>query len=273
MTVPRHFWRLIDAVLVAAALVVAVRLAASHRPPHRVTYQRPPLIAVGRILTLPTLDWPQAERHVVLRARTTCPSCNESIPFFRDISRCTRGIPSIRFAIVTEESIETMNKWLATNNIVVDQVVRNDVPYRLGFLLIPTLLIADRTGKVSDILVGTATDSIRSHFISRLASGSTATAVDNTDYAEEIDITTLAGRERRHKVTVLDIRRREEFSARHWPGALNIPHDELSVRAAREIASSTEIAIDCTRMDSLPCRSAGAELQRQRPGPVVIVFP
>jgi len=59
---------------------------------------------------------------------------------------------------------------------------------------------------------------------------------------------------------VLDIGVREAFKREHWPGAVNIPVDELSVRAGIELAGARAVAIDCTRDEMWRCQAAAAML-------------
>jgi rhodanese-related sulfurtransferase len=61
---------------------------------------------------------------------------------------------------------------------------------------------------------------------------------------------------------VLDIGERDAFRRDHTPGALNIPVDELPVRAGIELAGA-KVAIDCTRDEMWRCQAAGAMLGQQ----------
>ena len=174
--------------------------------------------------------------------------------------------------MLTDEPAEEMTRWLAANDIQVTRVLSVSEPYRLGLLVIPTLLIADHTGTVSDILVGEPAPELGATFISRLVGESSVPPVNNSNYAEEIDTATLAQRARQHPVTVLDIRSRQDFAAAHWPGALNIPQDELQTRADQELDPTTPIILDCHRAESLQCRVAGRELRGLRTTAVSIAI-
>ena len=61
---------------------------------------------------------------------------------------------------------------------------------------------------------------------------------------------------------VLDIGSRDAFKRGHTPGAVNIPVDELPVRAGIELAGA-KVAIDCTRDEMWRCQAAGAILGQQ----------
>jgi hypothetical protein len=272
MLLRRRIWMLVDVALIVLALMAVVRLG-SRVWRHRGTDTTPPrLIVAGSVLDLPAGQLRHYDRHVVLRARTTCPACDKSIPFFQEVSRRVRALPSTRLTVLTDEPVEEMTRWLAARNIQVAGVVHVAEPYRLGLLLIPTVLITDRAGTVSDILVGEPTPELQATFLTRLAGTPSAPPVDNSHYVEEIDEALLAQRARQRPVTVLDIRSRVAFAAAHWPGALNIPYDELPVRAVRELAAATPLIIDCSRSESLRCRATARELGTQRTAAVSIAF-
>ena len=60
--------------------------------------------------------------------------------------------------------------------------------------------------------------------------------------ADELVVLIEAGR----APLILDVRSRDEFAAGHIPGAVNIPHDELSERLDElDIQASEEIVVHC----------------------------
>jgi rhodanese-related sulfurtransferase len=52
---------------------------------------------------------------------------------------------------------------------------------------------------------------------------------------------------------VLDVGAREAFRRGHWPGAVNIPADEIAIRAAIELPREKAIVIDCTQEQRFYC--------------------
>jgi hypothetical protein len=71
---------------------------------------------------------------------------------------------------------------------------------------------------------------------------------------------------------VLDFGERDAFKRGHWPGAVNIPLDELAVRAGPELPRHRLIVVDCTREDMQLCRWAGGRIvERQFPKVVLLV--
>jgi len=62
---------------------------------------------------------------------------------------------------------------------------------------------------------------------------------------------------------VLDPGQREAFQRSHWPGAVNIPFDELAVRGGPELPREKLVVVDCTREELQLCRWAGGRLVAQ----------
>lgn len=75
----------------------------------------------------------------------------------------------------------------------------------------------------------------------------------------------------RTRHVVLDSGEREAFRRGHWPGAVNIPFDELSVRSGPELPRDRLIAVDCTREDMQLCRWAGGRLVEQKFPKIVLL--
>jgi rhodanese-related sulfurtransferase len=75
-----------------------------------------------------------------------------------------------------------------------------------------------------------------------------------------MELEKLAGGDR---PTVLDIGDREAFGREHLPGAVNIPIDELAVRAGIEHRRARAIVVDCTRDEMWRCQAAASMLVRQ----------
>ena len=70
---------------------------------------------------------------------------------------------------------------------------------------------------------------------------------------------------------VLDVGEREAFKRGHWPGAVNIPRDELAVRGPIELPREKRIVIDCTQEALQVCRFAGSYLAEQGLTDVVLL--
>ena len=220
--------------------LVEVKYRAAAVPDYRPV--RP--LALGMHLALPSIDWSSATRHVVLRVQTTCRACNESTDLYAEVSRRIHNTPGTQLLVLSNEPPERTGPWLATNRIQPHKVVVVDDPGTLGFLMIPTILLVDSLGQVTDILVERLTSTDEQSLWSRL-NGTLEAAVDNTRYAREIDEKETRELIASGHAAVLDIRDREAFATGHRDGAINIPTDELSTRALTDLPRSEKVIVDC----------------------------
>jgi hypothetical protein len=103
---------------------------------------------------------------------------------------------------------------------------------------------------------------------------SPAAAPTPGSHGEMLETITVADFKKEAAVTkhlVLDSGEREAFKRGHWPGAVNIPFDELAVRGGPELPRERLIVVDCTREDIQLCRWAGGRLVTQQFPKVVLL--
>jgi rhodanese-related sulfurtransferase len=81
--------------------------------------------------------------------------------------------------------------------------------------------------------------------------------------AEEVGETALARHLASGGAVLLDVRDREPFAASARPDAINIPLEELMVRAGAELSRQSAVVIDCSRTETFRCY-AGADALRRR---------
>src|SRR6185503_9125639 len=68
--------------------------------------------------------------------------------------------------------------------------------------------------------------------------------------------------------TVLDVRDRTAYQKQHEAGSVNIPLDELEVRAPHELRD--KVLLDCSRTSINDCRAADIKLQRLVPAVAIL---
>jgi rhodanese-related sulfurtransferase len=73
--------------------------------------------------------------------------------------------------------------------------------------------------------------------------------------------------------TILDIGDRDAFRRGHQEGAVNIPVEELDLRARRELPLSGSIVIDCTQEQLFRCRAALAILRELGASKLALLVP
>jgi len=104
------------------------------------------------MVTVPGIDYAEAQRTLLLMVSNTCKYCTESMPFYKKLTALRReGI--WRFIAVATENVETTTEYLAASGIRADQVV--SVPLgTVGARGTPTIVVVDKTGHVLALWAG-----------------------------------------------------------------------------------------------------------------------
>lgn len=263
----------VDLVLLVVACAAAYRLvarpASGDRPPEPI----PRLITVGGDLALPGVTWDAARRHVLLSISPTCPACNDSISLYRNVSERVAYDSNVRLMVLASDPPETVQKWLDSSGVKAHRILQVANVSRLGFLLKPTILILDSNGTVTDVLIGKLPPAIEEDLLSRLDQPESTQPLDNTDYAEEIREAEFAPLTEEKHPLLLDLRDRRSFGAGHRPRAVNIPRDELTIRAKADLTPSEHVVIDCVRMPASLCRAEARFLKQALRIRVSVLFP
>jgi rhodanese-related sulfurtransferase len=221
------------------------------------------LLRPGVQLALPTFNWSQAQRHVVLLLRPTCEACRQSLGFYKTLSAKSKAIAGVRTMVLSPDPIEAVQRWLTDAQVSVDEVIQIRDPAALGFTVYPTLLITEINGAVTDILVNRLTDAEQVVVWPRLAGKQSAIPLDNTEYPQEISPAQLDDvlAAERGRVQMVDIRDRETFAKGSVARAINLPDAELATRARVELLKSDPVVIVCYPREATRCRSAGRRLK------------
>lgn len=210
----------------------------------------------GMVLTLPDLRLAEGGS-VVLFVNTWCPACNASARFYREIMATATN-----FVIVSDESSIDVRQWLAEHAVAVDQVLTSpSVPslHSLGIPATPTLLTVDERGVILDVVVGKLLPDQEIAFLSFLG-GTSDDPIDNLRDPPVIGSKEMIQLVRTENVQVLDVRDRIAYGAGRHDGAINIPWDELAVRARVELSTKALLVVDCTVGSWRRCRTAARSL-------------
>jgi peroxiredoxin len=112
----------------------------------RFDYDQPFSTLGGRTVTLSEL-----EGHVVFLSffASWCTPCTAELPAIQNLYGQFRGVPGLRFLLVSQEDPATLRSYLAGRNLTVP-IVREDgaLARRFGVDAIPVTLLLDRQGRV-----------------------------------------------------------------------------------------------------------------------------
>jgi rhodanese-related sulfurtransferase/peroxiredoxin len=208
-----------------------------------------PSVRRGDIVRFPGVNW-SAARTVVLVVSTTCQACNASTPFYKELAAL--ATPDLEVVTVAPEAPDTVGAWLRAKGVSLTRIYQASDLTSLGFHMTPTLLIVDRAGRVTDIMIKKLQRSDERRVLDRLEQAG-ASPLDNSQQLHEFSREDI-----RHirNVRLLDVRSRERFEAGHLPGTRNIPVGELLSRAQIELDQKDPIVVDCLYPASGGCRAA-----------------
>jgi hypothetical protein len=152
--------------VVVTTLVVS-RLVAERQAADRPTVQQ---YKVGDRVTASEfpVDLSRSPQTLLLVLNSNCHFCTESTPFYRDLVAARGpGTQVTRVVVVGVENVETLQGYLARQQIAVDEV-RSIRLTQVKIRGTPTLLLLDRSGSVKGVWPGYLTDEQRKTEIIKL---------------------------------------------------------------------------------------------------------
>jgi rhodanese-related sulfurtransferase len=264
--------RVFDALLLVLAVLAVWRLLAPPERPADAGNTIPPL-QPGQVLALSGIAWDSADAHVVLLLDSTCPACNAGAPFYRRLSAdVAASLGKVRLFVISRQAPDVIGPWLDREQIRPDRVLQVDGMARLGLYYSPSLVVVDRAGRVTDILVRGLDPTQEALVRSRVTGDGLPQALNNNKNFRSISSAELPAAVQRG-ATVVDIGDRDEPRARGGATAVTIPLDELPDRAPFEVRGDAPVVIDC-RVGDLPrCYRAADVLRRLDFDEVALVLP
>ncbi|MDQ3068958.1 MAG: hypothetical protein M3R55_04425 [Acidobacteriota bacterium] len=159
------------------------------------------------------------------------------------------------FVVLSTEPEPVMREWLNARQIRPDIIAHVEEAESLGFLLVPTILIVDKFGMVTDTLLERPSPQDQGRLFARLADSSQP-PLDNSSFAQED--WTHQPPSPAPNIVMVDIGPRKPFPE---PGVVSMPADEFEARAARELGKADRIGVKCHEVDVSACRVVGRRLR------------
>lgn len=248
--------RLVDGAIVLLLVITAWRiLAIRSQPladPPAVTSDAPALKS-GDLIRLPGVHW-SAPRTVVLVVSSTCPSCNANLPLYRQL--VPLATPDTQLIVVSTQPTTVIADWLGHNQGDMTTIHRIADPLSHGLTLTPMVLIVDRKGRVTDVMIRKLNEADQERVLERVRNPA-AMPLDNSQQLREISMPDLERINSHEQIQLLDVRSRDQFREGHRVGARNIPASELRARAPIELDSGSPVVVDCLQAKGAGCRGAG----------------
>ena len=139
---------------VIAVCCLAAGLLIENRffPPGESAAPRLPRL-VGREVSLPGANWQSAPVSVLLEISSTCPYCNASMPFYRQLMAARQSASAkVPVIVASADAVGVMQKHLADQQVSVDKVLHS--PPEAFDTGTPTVFVVDNKGIVRRAFVG-----------------------------------------------------------------------------------------------------------------------
>jgi hypothetical protein len=215
------------------------------------------VIRTGQKLSIPNVVF-RTKKSLVVALSATCHFCEQSAPFYQKLlTEQKNGTwqSILLFPQPTEQAVSYVNK----HNYYSPLILHADFT-ELGVTGTPTLLLVDENGVVLDEWIGLLSPGeeadvathlgIDPQLISRSTMSPPGISSPNLSNKRVLPPEVLTGElstiiALHQQAIILDVRDRKDFSEGHISGALNIPADELHVRALHELSKKTPVLLYC----------------------------
>jgi hypothetical protein len=212
---------------------------------------------IGFPVSIPNIDWATNRRTLIVALQEDCQFCNASVPFYHDLLASQREENFYIMAVTRgPNEIDGFQTYLKRQQLDFRDVQAIDFD-KTRITATPMLILvnaeglvaASWTGKLSEkeeaeVFKALGTERIRDKGAKRNNSGEGSGTFKKMDFAK-FTHSAFSG------MPIIDIRKREQFKLGHISGAINIPYDELEVRARFEITPTHPVLIYCN--DSKEC--------------------
>jgi rhodanese-related sulfurtransferase len=188
-------------------------------------------------LPLPEVDWKRGELTLVLVLNEKCQVCLESSEFHRRLTEVARD-SQIPVVAALPGDVSESQRFLSSSGLSVPEV-RRASHQAMGLLGTPAVVLVNGEGVIVEAWVGKLPAEEEAIVVERLRSKKSSPAVMSEGTVEGLDPDWLEGLlGPGSHVVLLDVRGRADYREEHISGALNIPYDELEVRAVNEMDTS-----------------------------------
>jgi hypothetical protein len=220
--------RVLNIAILVAAIVLSTLLVKKFflRPTQDSNYR----IATDARLIIKGVNWADSNRTVLLVLGKDCKYCSESAEFYRRLAAGITTQTNTRLMALFSEKESEAETYLKQLDLPIREL-RYVSLSSLGIKSVPTVVLLDRNGVVTDLWVGKLSPLKEADLMSKLKLEDTRSP-DEWSVTEDKLERKLANKE---LLLLLDIGDRSAYALNHRVRAKNIPLDELPVRAQNEL--------------------------------------
>ena len=190
-------------------------------------------LTVSDQLILEGVEETTGEQNIFLFLYSDCIYCTKSIEFYKDLLNESKN-KDINITAVFPKTDKNFTEYLNKFEFKPENVVQTSFS-KTGIKATPTFVLTDKNNSIQKIWVGYLTFKNQNDVRKKLG------LKPLNRFIEQTDLENLLGKN--EKINVIDIRDRNFYARKHFPGAVNIPLDELAVRAINELDKTLPTAI------------------------------
>jgi len=155
----RHLDTLTNLITIAAAGSILITVWQLQRNIHsRNETHAPASYQIGeQINPIEGVSFSNSPINVLLFVRSTCHFCSDSMPFYRRLSAELHAQERRRLYVLSDESIEQTERYLAGFLVKPTAVARSSPEVARRVVATPTIFVVDSTGRVIHVAIGQLT--------------------------------------------------------------------------------------------------------------------
>jgi rhodanese-related sulfurtransferase len=194
-------------------------------------------VAPGSRLSLPATNWSPNTKTLLLFLHSECSYCASSAAFYQRLLTETARSSDVKLLALFSDADAGSEKYLHEANLSALESKQTDLA-SFGVSSTPTLVLVNGDGVVLEVWKGKLSPKQEAALIRTLGIQS----AKNPDewYIDEDAAKRLTSKK---SATVIDLRGRENYNREHFADAINIPVDELPVRAINELSNADTIIV------------------------------
>lgn len=148
----------LEATANVTVIVVALAVGGVVLSRYAATYRVPPSLTAGdRLATLPSLDWSQNQRTLVLALNTGCHYCEDSVPFYQKLAQTQKpGSNDLQLVAAFPNTAEMVGKFAQQEGLNIRSVAGVSFE-KLRVNATPTLILVNKEGQVEKVWNGILT--------------------------------------------------------------------------------------------------------------------
>lgn len=197
----------------------------------------PTTITRGERVSLPETNWQKNTKTLLLFLHSECSYCISSAGFYQHLIKETSNRSDVKLLAVFLNEDERREKYLKDSNISsLENRTANFASSGVGGT--PTLVLVDENGVVLDVWNGKLSPEREASVM--LALGVQSIKKSENLYVNQDEVKRLVNKK---STVIVDLREREIYDQEHFPDAINIPADELAIRAVNELSPSDTVVV------------------------------